>query len=88
MKNCGITIKNFDESFLPIFEAMAKSIQAEYKLLSTKTKTQKKQVLTENGYTPEFEAKMLKEAKDIKENPHLYKSYKNVDKMFKDILND
>ena len=28
----------------------------------------------------------LKEAKDMEKNPHKYKTYKNVDKMFEDIL--
>lgn len=86
MKNCAITIKRFDKNFLPIFEALAKSIKAEYKLLPTKTKDKKKTTLSENGYTKEFEEGILKEAKHIKENPHLYKAYKNVDIMFKDIL--
>lgn len=67
-------------------EAMAKSIKAEYKLLPTKTKDKKKTTLSENGYTKEFEESILREAKHIKENPHLYKAYKNVDIMFKDIL--
>lgn len=28
----------------------------------------------------------LKEAKDMEKNPHKYKTYKNVDEMFEDIL--
>lgn len=48
-----------------------------------KTKTLPMQVLTINGYTPEFEERMIKESNFALKNG---KSYKNAKAIFDDIL--
>ena len=48
-----------------------------------KTKSLPIKGLTENGFTPEYEAELIKEAKWAKKYA---KRYTSVDKMFKDIL--
>lgn len=77
----SLVIENADEKLLKAL----KGVIALYP--NAKLKSQKKQILTENGYSKEFEEKLLKEAKDMQENPHLYKAYDNTKEMFEDILN-
>ena len=44
------------------------------------------QIRTVNGFTPEFEAGILEELRDIKENPQNYKKYKSGKELIFDIL--
>lgn len=74
-----LTIDNADDKLLKALKSVIKLYP------NAKLKTQKKQKLTINGYTPEFEASILKEAEHMKKNPHLYKSYSSIDEMFKDL---
>ncbi|EDP6858251.1 hypothetical protein GWF38_06690 [Campylobacter upsaliensis] len=77
----SLVIENADEKLL-------KALKGAIALYpNAKLKSQKKQILTENGYSKEFEEKLLKEAKDMQENPHLHKAYDNTKEMFEDILN-
>lgn len=76
----SLTIDNADEKLLKVLKNAIKPYP------NAKLKT--KQKLTENGYTPEFEASILKEAEHMRKNPHLYKSYSSVKEMFRDILDD
>ncbi|SQB98145.1 Uncharacterised protein [Helicobacter fennelliae] len=42
-----------------------------------------------HNYTPNKRVlKAMQECEDILKNPHLYKNYRDIDAMFKDILND
>lgn len=77
----SLVIENADEKLLKAL----KGVIVLYP--NAKLKSQKKQILTENGYSKEFEEKLLKEAKDMQENPYLYKNYESVKKMFENILN-
>ncbi len=48
---------------------------------------QGKIIITKVNYIPNEETlKAMEEVKEMEKNPHLYKSYSNVDEMIKDIL--
>ncbi|EAL1800934.1 hypothetical protein FCR19_04465 [Campylobacter jejuni] len=62
-----------------VSDDLAKAIKAMAKIANTKVKLKKEKKLTINGFTPEFEKKILKGLEDIKKNPHKYKAYSSVD---------
>lgn len=57
-------------------EDLIKAIKSVAKISKSNVKIEKKEKI------PAW----LKEARDMEKNPHKYKTYKNVDEMFEDIL--
>lgn len=76
-----LIIENVNDDLAKIIRAVAKPFKA---------KVKRKKELSVNGYTKEFEEKLLKE---LKETQDLYlkgkiKAYDDVKKMHQDILNE
>ena len=66
-----LTIENADKDLANAIKSIVKLTKANITISDTKRQK-----------IPSW----LKEARDMEKNPHKYKSYKSVDKMFEDIL--
>ena len=79
-----LVIENVNDDLAKAIRAMAKPFKAKVK------KIKNREELTVNGFTPEFEKKLLQE---VEETEKAYargeiKSYKSVEEMHRDILNE
>ncbi|MBU1046681.1 type II toxin-antitoxin system RelB/DinJ family antitoxin [Patescibacteria group bacterium] len=78
--------KKEKEEARKVFSDMGMTLSTAIKLFlnqTRKTKSLPIKGLTENGFTPEYEQMLIKEAKWAKKHG---KGYDSVDEMFKDIL--